>query len=56
MLSDMRDQRIFASMGALTMVAALLGDLVFLPAMLACFARRERIDSPAATRAEQPPL
>lgn len=37
--SDMRDQRIFASMGVLTLIAALVGDLVFLPAMLAVFAK-----------------
>jgi len=40
MFSNMRDQRIFASMGALTLVMALVGDLVILPAMLACFAGR----------------
>jgi predicted RND superfamily exporter protein len=36
--SDSRDHHIFASMGAITIAAALFGDLVFLPAMLACFA------------------
>jgi predicted RND superfamily exporter protein len=36
--SDMRDQRIFASMGVLTMLTAMIGDLVILPAMLAVFA------------------
>ena len=36
--SDMRDQRIFATMGALTMVTAMVGDLVFLPAILALYA------------------
>lgn len=36
--SDMRDQRIFARMGVLTMLTAILGDLVILPAMLAIFA------------------
>jgi len=41
LFSDMRDQRIFATMGALTIISALLGDLLFLPAMLACFAKRD---------------
>lgn len=36
--SDSRDHYIFASMGAITIAAALFGDLVMLPAMLACFA------------------
>jgi uncharacterized protein len=33
--SDSRDHRIFATMGALTIGAALFGDLIFLPALLA---------------------
>jgi predicted RND superfamily exporter protein len=37
--SDMREQRIFASMGALTLASALVGDLILLPAMLLRFAR-----------------
>ena len=36
--SDMRDQRIFATMGVLTMITAMIGDLVFLPAILAIYA------------------
>jgi predicted RND superfamily exporter protein len=36
--SDMRDQRIFASMGVMTMLTAMIGDLVILPAMLALYA------------------
>ncbi len=36
--SDMRDQRIFATMGALTMLSAMIGDLVILPALLAVYA------------------
>jgi hypothetical protein len=36
--SDMREQRIFAMMGALTLAAALFGDLVLLPALLLRFA------------------
>jgi predicted RND superfamily exporter protein len=43
--SDMREQRIFASMGALTLVAALVGDLILLPAMLLRFARPRSEDS-----------
>ena len=35
--SDLRDQRIFASMGVLTMITAMVGDLVFLPAILAVY-------------------
>lgn len=35
--SDMRDQRIFASMGVLTMITAMVGDLVILPALLAVY-------------------
>ena len=36
--SDSRDHRIFATMGGLTIAAALFGDLIFLPALLARFA------------------
>ncbi len=35
--SDMRDQRIFASMGVMTMLTAMIGDLVILPAILAIY-------------------
>jgi len=35
--SDMRDQRIFASMGVLTMLTAILGDLIILPAILSLY-------------------
>lgn len=35
--SDMRDQRIFASMGVLTMLTAMIGDLIILPALLAVY-------------------
>jgi len=37
--SDMREQRIFASMGAITVTSALVGDLILLPALLLQFAR-----------------
>ena len=40
MFSDMRDQRIFATMGGLTISSALFGDLVFLPALLSLFGRK----------------
>ncbi len=40
LLSDSRDHFIFASMGAITLTAALFADLVFLPALLARFVRR----------------
>ncbi|MCA9047275.1 MAG: MMPL family transporter [Planctomycetaceae bacterium] len=36
--SDSRDHRIFATMGGLTILSALFGDLVFLPALLSMFA------------------
>jgi predicted RND superfamily exporter protein len=39
MFSDMRDQRIFATMGGLTIASALFADLVFLPALLSVFAK-----------------
>ncbi len=45
--SDMREQRIFASMGVLTLVAALVGDLILLPALLLRFARPRSEDSAA---------
>ena len=41
MFSDMRDQRIFATMGGLTIGSALFGDLVFLPALLSLWGKRE---------------
>jgi predicted RND superfamily exporter protein len=43
--SDMREQRIFASMGVLTLAAALVGDLILLPAMLLRYARPRGRDS-----------
>jgi predicted RND superfamily exporter protein len=41
LFSDSRDHRIFATMGSLTIAAALLGDLIFLPALLASFAKKK---------------
>jgi predicted RND superfamily exporter protein len=40
LLSDSRDHFIFASMGAITLTAALFADLIFLPALLARFVKR----------------
>lgn len=44
--SDSRDHHIFATMGVLTIAAALFGDLVFLPAMLSRFAPRHHQAEP----------
>jgi predicted RND superfamily exporter protein len=40
-LADSRDHIIFASMGTITITAALFADLIFLPALLSWLARRE---------------
>ena len=40
LFSESREHRIFASMGAITVTAALLGDLIFLPAVLKRFPTR----------------
>ncbi len=40
LFSDSRDHQIFARMGAITVTAALFGDMVFLPAILARFPKR----------------
>ncbi|MDZ4849756.1 MAG: efflux RND transporter permease subunit [Pirellulaceae bacterium] len=40
--SDTREHHIFATMGVATISFALLGDLIFLPAMLATFHRRKQ--------------
>ena len=37
MTSELPDHRMFAGMGCAMIAAALVGDLVFLPAMLVCF-------------------
>jgi len=42
LMSDSRDHFIFASMGAITIAAALFADLVFLPALLSQFARKKK--------------
>ncbi len=41
LFSDSRDHRIFASMGAITVAAALFGDMVFLPAILKQFTSKK---------------
>ena len=40
LFSESREHRIFASMGSITIAAALFGDIIFLPALLARFSRR----------------
>lgn len=42
LFSDTREHRIFASMGAITVSAALFGDLVFLPAILKTFSGKSK--------------
>jgi uncharacterized protein len=43
LFSDSRDHRIFAWMGGLTLSAALLGDLLFLPALVLCFVKPRQV-------------
>jgi predicted RND superfamily exporter protein len=40
--SDTRDHRIFASLGVITLVAALVCDLIMLPPLLAYFDRKKQ--------------
>jgi len=42
LLSDSREHRTFAILGAITLTSALFADLVFLPAMIAVFDRRKK--------------
>jgi len=42
MMSDSREHHIFALMGSGTIAAAIVGDLVFLPALLMLFGRSQR--------------
>ncbi len=42
LMSEVRDHRVFCSMGALTLMAALLGDILLLPALLVHFRKRPR--------------
>lgn len=44
LFSEAREHRIFASMGAITVAAALFGDLVFLPAILARFGTSKKAE------------
>ncbi len=46
LFSDLRDQRIFATMGVLTISSALFADLVFLPALLWRFVKPMRNSTP----------
>jgi hypothetical protein len=39
---DARDARLFGIMGAITLTAALFGDVVYLPALLSRFAKPAR--------------
>jgi hypothetical protein len=48
MTSDLPAHREFAGMACVTIAAALVGDLFFLPAMLACFPGRSD-DDPVQT-------
>ena len=48
-MSESRDHRIFATMGAITIASALFGDLVFLPALLSRFIKQ---DDPNSTETE----
>ena len=41
LMSDSRDHFIFASMGSITIAAALFADLVFLPALLSQFVKKK---------------
>ncbi|MCA9144084.1 MAG: MMPL family transporter [Planctomycetales bacterium] len=43
--SDLPGQRYFAAMAVSTIAAALVGDLVFLPALLATFSREKRVST-----------
>ena len=51
--SDARIYRIFALMGMLTISAALFGDLVFLPALLARFAPKTKSTEAAPNSNQQ---
>jgi len=48
--SDSRDHHIFATMGVLTIAAALFGDLVLLPAMLSRYAPRDAAKKEVAAK------
>ncbi len=56
-MSESRDHKIFATMGAITIAAALFGDLIFLPALLARFAPAKGTTKPKpgiASESESP--
>jgi predicted RND superfamily exporter protein len=50
LISDSRDHRIFATMGILTISTALLGDLIFLPALLVQFGGKSRRHQPGVVQ------
>ena len=54
LLSDNREHRIFASMGSITLGAALFADMIFLPAILARFARKSPQDQPNSDTKVEP--
>ena len=46
LFSGLREHQIFARMGAIMIAAALLGDLIILPALLACYGPQPQRDEP----------
>ncbi|MEM8678333.1 MAG: MMPL family transporter [Planctomycetota bacterium] len=57
LFSASREHRIFAWMGGITIAAALLGDLTFLPALLARYARRrDPVSEPMETATPSEPF
>jgi len=51
--SDSRDHHIFATMGALTIGCALIGDLVILPALISWFGPKQQIGNASATESKE---
>ncbi|HQZ68530.1 MAG TPA: efflux RND transporter permease subunit [Planctomycetaceae bacterium] len=51
--SDSRDHHIFATMGALTIGCALIGDLVILPALISWFGPKQQIGNASATEGKE---
>ncbi len=50
LFSGLRDHQIFAKMGAITIIAAFFGDLVLLPALLACYGPQPGVGSGTSDR------
>jgi predicted RND superfamily exporter protein len=44
LFSDTKDHRVFGTLGAITLIIALLCDMLLLPAMLAYFDRPKKLD------------